>query len=276
MSTKNYSKKQVDEMLNLVETEFETIMAKNASKDVEAIETEDNEEVIEVAMAKSEEVEEETTNEVESDEDYQSIDELYGSMNKSEIEAHYQAAKKAYSEEINKSDDDDLSEHAKSQRSKEAQKAAVQANSAKDKSGKSKIDAGYDKVTNHKEKKIADEEFSAGSAFKSEGDEDLFKENEELKKNLQTTNELLEKLFKTKKAPEGKALTGLNVIKKSEGGEFEEETKETKIASMSKSEITSKLNSIDYGSITKSDRNAINDYCLNNTSVDSIKHLITE
>ncbi len=106
---------------------------------------------------------------------------------------------------------------------------------------------------------------------KSEGD--LQSEIEELKKSLSNYEELVGQLF-NKKAPEGKAVTGLNVIEKSEG--TVEEVKEDKVSEMKKSEITSKLKTLDYGELTKSDRNAINEYCLNNTSVESIKHLITE
>ena len=99
-------------------------------------------------------------------------------------------------------------------------------------------------------------------------------ENTELKKNLEQMNTLLEKMFdKTKKAPAQKAITGYSVVAKSE--EMEEKA-EDKVASMSKSEITSKLKSIDYSGLNKSERNAINEYCLNNGSVNSIKHLITE
>lgn len=96
-------------------------------------------------------------------------------------------------------------------------------------------------------------------------------ENEELKKNLNQMEELVSKLFSTKKAPAQKAITNVDYIAKSE----QEEEKED-FSKMSKGEITSKLKSIDYGTLSKSDRNAINEFYLKNGSVDKIKHLIKE
>lgn len=96
-------------------------------------------------------------------------------------------------------------------------------------------------------------------------------ENEELKKNLSQMEELVNKLFSTKKAPAQKAITNVDYIAKSE----EEEEKED-FSKMSKSEITNKLKNVDYGTLSKSDRNAINEFYLRNGSVDKIKHLIKE
>lgn len=213
----SYSKKQVDDMLDLVEQEFEDAMSKmnKSEKTEEVIETE---EIQEEVMTKSEESEEE---------DYTSIDELYSSMNKSEKTAHYEAAKKAlYNDEVEEEE-----VMTKSEDSEEETPMA-----------KSEI-------------------------------EKIIAENEELKKSSEATSALLEKLF-AKKAPAGKAVTGLTVIKKSEGSVEKEE--EINFSEMKKSEITKKLNSLDFNDLQKSDRNAINEYCLNNTSVDSIKHLITK
>jgi len=101
----------------------------------------------------------------------------------------------------------------------------------------------------------------------------LKSENEELKKNYEQLNELVSKLFNTKKAPAQKAVTNVNYIAKSE--ETQTEEKED-FSNMSKSEITAKLKRIDYSGLKKSDREAINNYYLDNGSVDSIKHLITK
>lgn len=109
------------------------------------------------------------------------------------------------------------------------------------------------------------------SLLKTEMDS-IKSENEELKKSMETMAELITKLMAGKKAPSRKAVTGTDYIAKSE----DSETKESKVDSMSKSEITSKLKSLDYSSLTKSDREAINNFYLKNTGVGSIKHLIKE
>jgi hypothetical protein len=200
-------------------------------------------------------------------------------MSKSEIEAHYSSIKKTmFGEEIEKAekcddededededekmkkeeDDSDLSPHAKEQKAKEAQKKLRSQNQA---SGA--IDRGYDQA--------------ARSMDKSENSEtDMIKaENEELKKSVETMTELLNKLFSSgKKAPAQKAITEISYIAKSE--ESESETKGLDISKMSKSEITNKLKSVNYAELSKSDRDCINDFYLNNGSVEKIKHLIKE
>ena len=120
-----------------------------------------------------------------------------------------------------------------------------------------------------------EEETIEKSETKKEDDEInmLKSENEELKKNYEQLNELINKLFNTKKAPAQKAVTNLNYIAKSEENQ-NEETED--LSNMSKSEITAKLKSIDYSGLKKSDREAINNYYLDNGSVESIKHLIRE
>ena len=107
---------------------------------------------------------------------------------------------------------------------------------------------------------------------KSENEVALETENEELKKNLGNVNELLSKLFNKNKAPKGKAITSTSYIAKSEGSEKEEI--DSGFEKMSKGEITSKLKNIDYADLTKSDRTAINEFCLENGSKEKIKHLI--
>jgi hypothetical protein len=269
-----YTEKQVDDMLSQVEKEFEKALdsiAKNeeVETEVEASEELETEEVI----AKSEETEEVETEESE----YETVDELYGSMTKSEIEAHYNSIKKImFGEELEKAakrdhaegdtamdefypgkeekeklgeDYEDLSPHAKEQMAKERQKKASK-------------EAGFGKAE--------DESEETEVLAKSENEVKLEEENEELKKNLETVNELLGKLFNKEEAPKGKAITNTDYIAKSE--EAKEEGKD--FASMSKSEVTSKLKSIDYSELSKSDRNAINEYCLKNTSVETIKHLL--
>lgn len=99
-------------------------------------------------------------------------------------------------------------------------------------------------------------------------------ENQELKKNLDTMNELVSKIFnKGKQAPKRKSITeSYEVIAKSEGQSDEG----IDLSKLSKSEITKKLKAIDYSELKKSDRTAINNFYLENASVNSIKHLIKE
>lgn len=213
-----FTKQQVDEMLSQVEQEFEKTLgsiAKNEEiqKEVESEEIEASEEEFE----KSE------------DEDFETIDDLYASMTKSEQEAHYSAIKKAMFDK-EEEETEQVEEVAKSKKESEEEKIAKFEN------------------------------------------KDLKSENEELKKNLSTLNELVEKMFSFKKAPAQKAITSADYIAKSE----EEIENDFDPSKMSKGEITSKLQSLDYSSLSKNDREAINSYYLENASVNKIKHLIKE
>lgn len=223
-----YTKEQVDAMLSQVEQEFEKTLGSIAKN--ENIEEElNNEEAVaevetEEVMAKSED-EAVAEVETESEESFETIEELYDSMNKSEKEAHYAACKKSLFGE---------------EESSETEEPVVEA----------------------KEEVMA----------KSESDK-LKEENEELKKSYNQLNELVSKMFSVKKAPAQKAITGTDYIAKSEEVEGEEAID---LSKMSKGEITEKLKTVDQSNLTKSDRNAINDFYLKNGSVDKIKHLIIE
>jgi len=89
---------------------------------------------------------------------------------------------------------------------------------------------------------------------------------EELKKNTAAVEELLTKLVK-KIVPQGKAITSLDVIAKSENSQ--EKT-------LDKSEIKSILSKkvAEDKSLTKSDRDAINSYWLGEASINTISHLL--
>jgi hypothetical protein len=276
-----YTKEQVDEMLSEVENEiniaFETMNKNEEEVATEEIATEEIEATADESLEKSED-EVEAQNEVE--EDYETIDDLYGSMTKSEQEAHYAAVKKSLFGMEKSDDDDDLSPHAKEQKAKAAQTKLAQENKA---SGK--VNPGYDEGA-HRDDDVAAKVYrdklkrQQGQRDDTKKSEDMTEmeamlksENEELKKNYEELNALVEKLFnKDKEAPKGKALTGYDVITKGEDVESEE----NKITSMSKGEVKQKLNQIDYSTLSKSDRDAINEYCLENGSVEKIKHLIKE
>lgn len=211
-----YTKQDLDEVLSQVQQEFEKALG-SINKSEEEIEVE--EEIEEVELAKSEEETEEIS---EEENEYETIDELYSSMTKSEMEAHYASIKKVlFGETLEKSE--------------EAETEEVKMN-------KSEVEA-------------------------------IKAENEELKKNLDNVTELLNKMFETtKKAPAQKAITGMTYVAKSE----ESKEEGIDISKLSKSEITNKLKGLDYGTLSKSDKDAINNFYLNNGSVEKIKHLIIE
>jgi len=221
-----YTKEQVDEMLSQVEQEFENALG-SIAKSEENIEEEND---IEVEAQESEELEKSEDQEVETEEeDYETIDDLYASMTKSEQEAHYAAVKKSlYGEEV------------------EAQQEEAE----------EKIEKSEAKAEENDEEEV----------------EMLKSENEELKKNYEELKSMVDQLFNVKKAPAQKAVTNVNYIAKSE----ESNSEEIDFSEMSKNEITAKLKTIDYSGLKKSDREAINNYYLDNGSVDSIKHLIRE
>jgi hypothetical protein len=211
-----YTKKQVDEMLSQVEQEFNNALGSIAKNEETEVESEMETEEFEKAEV-----------EIEETEDYQTIDELYASMEKNEIEAHYESLKKV-------------------------------------------MFGDYEEIEEDSIEKAETEEVEEIQMVKSEN-ENLKEENEELKKSLENIEGLINKMFNTKKAPSQKAITATNYIAKSE-----EEDNQVDFSKMTKSEITSKLKNLDYSSLEKSDREAINEYCLNNASVNKIKHLIKE
>jgi hypothetical protein len=265
-----YTKQDLDEVLSQVQQEFEKALGSiNKSEEEEEIE-----------LAKSEEEAEEVSDE---ENEYETIEELYSSMTKSEMEAHYASIKKVlFGENMEKAEDededededddamkkdedeDDLSPHAKEQKAKESQKKMRAENAA---SGA--MDRNYDQAARSE---VHKSESTKVKMNKSEV-EAIKAENEELKKNLDNVTELLNKMFETtKKAPAQKAITGMTYVAKSEEGKEEG----IDISKLSKSEITNKLKGLDYGTLSKSDKDAINSFYLNNGSVEKIKHLIIE
>lgn len=221
----SYTKAQVDEMLLQVEQEFE--------KTLESI-------------VKNEEIE---NTEIENSEEFETIDELYGSMDKSEIEAHYNAIKKVMFGE--------------------AEESMVKEESAAHEAEESEAE---EKKEKKKEEAKEEMEKCGDMVAAKKSESDLATENEELKKNLETLNSLVSKLFNEKKAPSQKAITNVSFIAKSE----ESEVASFDVSELSKGEITSKLKALDYGKLSKSDKDAINNFYLQNGSVDKIKHLITK
>lgn len=226
-----YTKAQVDEMLLQVEQEFERTLESIAKN-------EKNQVVEESVEAGSEE--------------FETIDDLYASMSKNEIEAHYSSLKKVMMAKAE--DEKEEKEDDKKEEKKEAKKE----------------DKKEDEKKEGQEVEIEIEKCGDMSVKKSE--QSLIQENQELKKNLETLNDLVSKLFSSKKAPAQKAITATSFIAKSE----ESEVETFDISEMSKSEVTAKLKALDFQSLSKSDRDAINNFYLQNGSVERIKHLISK
>lgn len=92
-------------------------------------------------------------------------------------------------------------------------------------------------------------------------------QNADLKKSLDTATEFLAKLVGKIGAPKGKAVTEIAALQKSEGSSEGTE--------MSKAEVTQVLlRKSQDPSLTKSDREAINAYYLNNANYNTISHLL--
>jgi hypothetical protein len=89
----------------------------------------------------------------------------------------------------------------------------------------------------------------------------------ELKKSFDKATELLTNFVKKVSVPQGKAITEIGTLAKSEvvGGEVSE---------LSKAEVTDILNKKDYTKLTKSDRDAINSYYLDGSNFNTISHLL--
>ena len=87
----------------------------------------------------------------------------------------------------------------------------------------------------------------------------------DLKKNFDMVSEILTKLVK-KTVPQGKAITSLETIAKSES---------TEDKTLTKTEVTAILNKkASEPSLKKSDRDLINAYYMENANINSISHLL--
>lgn len=172
------------------------------------------------------------------EEDIAHMEQMYASMSKSELKAHHDAIRKCLD----------------SQQAEQAPAAPEM-----DKCGDMSM-AKSEENTSTENKPNQEVEL-----LKSELEAQKTK-SEELKKSLDAVSEFLTKLVK-KTAPQGKAITSMDVIAKSESAP---ESKE-----LSKSEITAILaKKAAEPSLSKSDREAINNFYLNGGSVNSISHLL--
>lgn len=101
------------------------------------------------------------------------------------------------------------------------------------------------------------------SLLKSEVEAEKAK-NAELKKSFDMVSEILTKLVK-KNVPQGKAITSIETISKSEVSEEKP---------LTKTEVTAILNKKDYSKFSKAERDAINDFYVGNGNINSINHLL--
>jgi len=176
-------------------------------------------------------------------EDIAQMDAMYMSMSKAELLAHHDSCVRAL--------DAIGAEHTHAAPAAPAAEAAPAAPAAEiDKCG----DMSMQKSEANPELELAKSEAAANKA-----------KVEELQKSLDTVSEFLTKLVK--KVPQGKAITSLEQITKSESASEEK--------SLSKSEITSILSKKAADpTLSKSDREAINAYYLNQSNINTISHLL--
>ena len=229
MSNVKYSEKDMAALIGEVEAQFAEHLNK-AEKETEQ------------ALAKTEEISEETSVEAAEtviekseeselsydDEDFNEMNKLYSSMTKAEAEAHYKSVKKALFGESSEAEE--------------------------------KIEKSEEIKTEEKEELIAKSEFEA-----------VKEENDKLKKSIEDLTNAV-KGFNKNRAPSQKAITQIKYLSKSEGEEAEVEEKN--LESLTKSEIAKKLSEQIRKGASSSDKEKINQYYLDKTSIDTIKHLL--
>lgn len=167
------------------------------------------------------------------DEDLDHMHQMYTSMSKGELRAHHDTIKKCMDSHKSASAEQPMEKSEK----ETTIEVPVIVNTKETELLKSEVEA-------HKAKAIS------------------------LQKSLDTVSEILTKLVK-KSAPQGKAITSVEALAKSEAPKAEEKT-------LSKQEITEILTKkASDPTLKKSDRDAINDFYLgNNTKIERISHLL--
>lgn len=182
------------------------------------------------AESQTEQADAEEVAEGYNEEEIQELETIYSSMTKAEAEIHYKTLKKSLFGQESEEETEEQSEEAE------------------------EIQAPTESF-----------EKSEKEIVLSTQNEQLVKENEELKKSLEEVKTHIQN-FVTRQAPQRKAITDIEVLRKTE----EQAPKE-----LTKSEIDSKLKSkVRESSLSKSDRDAINNYYLFNGSTESIRHLL--
>ena len=246
-----YSSEDMAALISEVESQFAEHLAKaEKEQDVKTdlkksakTSTDNSDESVkdeqEQVVAKSEDKENESADEFDYDEeDLAEMDKMYKSMTKSEVKAHLESLQKAIGDEeqvIAKSEDE------------------------------SEEDSDND---------VTDMLKSELSTVKKEN-EVLKEKSDKLEKSFKDLTAALAKFVKGK-APKQKAITKIEYVAKSE-----EEVKSNKdktdvdVSKLSKSEISKRLSEkIRSGKLEKAEREKINDYYINKSDIESIKHLL--
>lgn len=263
MTNKTFSKEEFQAMVAELESEFMNLMKseqesaqllakseEEAKKEEEKKEEDKSESKEEDKAEKSEEKSESKDEEKKDDEkkdddeshgyddeDLEEMHKMYDSMSKGELKAHKNSIEKCWMSKCG-----EMTQMAKSEETKVETKT--------------------------KEVKVETKESETETLLKSEI-ESVKKENEDLKKNLESLVAAMN-TFMTKKAPVRKAITDIEFIKKSEEGQNE-------VKPMTKSEIDTILSKkVVDPSLTRADREAINQFYLTNAGVEKIAHLLKQ
>ena len=262
MTNKTFSKEEFQAMVAELESEFINLMkseqesaqllakSEEEAKKEEEKKDEKEESKEEDKSEKSEEKseskeepkkEEEKKDDDEShgydDEDMEEMHKMYDSMSKGELKAHKNSIEKCWMSKCG-----EMTQMAKSE--------------------ETKVEVKTEEV------KTEAKESETETLLKSEI-ESVKKENEDLKKNLESLVTAMN-TFMTKKAPVRKAITDIEYIKKSEESQDE-------VKPMTKSEIDTILSKkVVDPSLTRADREAINQFYLTNAGVEKIAHLLKQ
>lgn len=170
------------------------------------------------------------------DEDMQHMQKMYMSMSKAELKAHHDACRAALDSQ------------------------------GMQKCGDSAMSMNKSETLTSIEVKVPELEAEA-TLLKSELSAEKAK-TAELQKKVDLAAEFMGKLAQKKSAPQGKSITSLEVITKGEETKTEEKT-------FSKAEINVILNKkVTEPTLSKSDREAINDYYFGNKDIKIVRHLL--
>lgn len=238
----NYSEQDMAALISEVEAQFAEHLAKSEAKNEEK-------------LAKSEEVTEEVAAADEQEELQASEEEVQKSEETEAVDFDY--------------DEEDIEEMHKLYASMTKSEAEAHLASIQKALG---VKTSTEEVEESVEMTKSETEESSESLLKSELDS-VKKDNEELKKSIEKLTAAMTSYVKKSTAPKQKAISGIEYIAKSEEPEPKEDKKD--FENLSKSEISQILTQkIRSGKLEKSDKEKVNQYYLDNTNIETIKHLL--
>ena len=235
MSKIKYSEKDMAALIGEVEAQFAEQL-KKAEKETEPTLTKSEETSIE--EVKTEEVSTEAVVEKSEESSFNYDEEDFNEMNKL-----YKSMNKAEAEA-----------HYKSV------KKALFGEESEETQAEVKMEKSESKETEEKEDLITKSEFNA-----------VKEENDKLKKSIEDLTNAI-KGFNKNRVPAQKAITQIKYLSKSETEETKEDEKD--IEKLTKSEIAKKLSEQIRKGASSSDKEKINQYYLDKTSINTIKHLL--